>query len=95
MNKVLTIAAGASVIYESAGAEACLPVPLSVAVYPGSGGSVTVQQRVAAAGVWKNVSAGLLAGTLSSDKTDVLDGFVQALKFTAATAAATVELAAP
>lgn len=95
MNKTLTVSAGASVIYQSAGPELCLPVPLTVAVYPGASGSVTVQQRVAATGAWKAVSVGLLAGTLTSDQSDVLDGSIQALEFTAATAAATVELASP
>ncbi len=95
MNKTLSVGIGATVIYESAGPEMCLPVPLTVAVYPGSGGTVVVNQRVAATGEWKAISDGYLTGTLSANATAVLDGPIQALKFTAATAAATIEIAAP
>lgn len=94
MNKTLSVGSGVSVIYESAGPEMCLPVPLTVAVYPGSGGTVTVQQRIAAMGAWKNATEGL-AGTIAADLTVVIDGHINALKFTAATAAATIELASP
>lgn len=94
MNKTLSVGIGATVIYESAGPEMCLPVPLTVAVYPGSGGTVTVQQRISATGTWKNATEGL-AGTISADLTTVIDGYISGLKFTAATAAATVELASP
>lgn len=94
MNKTLSVSIAAKVIYESAGPEVCLPVPLTVAVYPGSGGSVTVRQRIAATGTWK-AATDALAGTLAADTVTVIDGAINALEFTAATAAATVELAAP
>ena len=50
LNQVLPVAIDASAVYESAGPDACLPVPLTVAVYPESGGTVTVEQRIAATG---------------------------------------------
>jgi len=94
MNKKLSVGIGATVIYESAGPEMCLPVPLTVAVYPGSGGTVTVRQRIAATGAWKAATEGL-AGTIAADITTVIDGYINGLEFTAATAAATIEIASP
>lgn len=94
MNQVLPVAIDASAVYESAGPDACLPVPLTVAVYPESGGSVTVEQRIAATGEWKPAT-GDLAGTISADLTTVLDGPISGLKFTAALAAASIEIASP
>jgi hypothetical protein len=92
LNQVLTVATDAPVVYESAGPDQCLPRPLTVAVYPESGGTVTVEQRIAATGEWKPAT-GNLAGTISADLTTVLDGAISGLKFTAAVAAASIEIA--
>lgn len=97
MTAVYHVSAGAVVTVESdSGGQlpyTSLPFPLTVAVYPDSGGSVTVEQRIAPGGDWKAVADGPLAGTLSADAVDVLQGPVHGLRFTAAVAAATVEIA--
>ena len=67
--------------------------PLTVAVSPGSGGTVTVEYQVAQGGAWRTVTDGNLAGALAAAASDVLVGPVFALRAAAATAAATVEIA--
>jgi len=89
----LTVSPGTPQTYSSPVAARALPVPMTVAVTPGSGGTVTVEYQVANGGAWRAVDAGNLAGTLAAAASDVLIGPVFALRFTAATAAATVEIA--
>lgn len=93
MNQTLTVLAGASYILESAGNAAELRPPLTVSVFPGSGGTAVVETRTAQTGTWRAVANGALAGTLAAPASDVLLGPVQALRFTAALADAVVEIA--
>ncbi len=95
MNAVLLVGIGqTAVFYVPSGLLTnSIVSPLTVAVSPGAGGTVTVEYQVAQGGAWRAVAEGNLAGTLSAAASDVLLGPVFALRFTAATAAATVEVA--
>lgn len=91
---ILTIPAGTSMVYElaSVGPYVRLPVPLTIMVNPNSG-TVTVSVKVTSGGTYQAVADGNLAGNITSVKMDVLNGPVYAIKFTAASQTATVEIA--
>lgn len=91
--ETLTVAVGTPQVFQTPVAARSLAAPLTIAVSPGSGGTVTVEYQVAQGGAWRAVADGNLAGTLAAAASDVLVGPVFALRFTAATAAATVEIA--
>jgi len=93
-SKILTIPAGTSAVYElvSVGPYVRLPVPLTIMVNPNSG-TVTVSVKVTPGGTYQAVADGNLAGDITDVKMDVLTGPVNAIKFTAATQTATVEIA--
>jgi len=92
--EILTIPAGTSAVYElvSVGPYVRLPVPLTIMVNPNSG-TVTVSVKVTPEGTYQAVADGNLAGNITAVKMDVLTGPVNAIKFTAATQTATVEIA--
>lgn len=66
-----------------------LPYPLTVTVVPGAGGTLLVEYQVATDGAWQ-AWPGAAAATTT---TYLLTGPVRALRFTAAVADGTVEVA--
>lgn len=93
-SKVLTIPAGTSATYElsSSGLYVTPAVPLTIMVNP-NGGTVTVSVKVTSGGTYQAVADGNLSGNITAVKMDVLKGPVNAIKFTAATQTATIEIA--
>lgn len=91
--RLISVAAGTASTVESADSLALFPPPITVAITPGNGGTVTVEFRVTRGGAWRPVADGVLAGTLSAAASDVLLGPVEGLRFTAATADAVIEVA--
>lgn len=89
---ILTVAVGAPVPFASPVASRALAVPMTITIIPGSGGSVTVEYQTARDGTWVPAD-GDLAGTLLSTISARLTTPVYALRFTAATATGTVEIA--
>ena len=67
--------------------------PVTIAVHPGNGGTVTVETMTASGGEWVPVASGGLAGDLSAPVSDVLTGTLYAVEFSASGAPATIELA--
>lgn len=92
--EILTIPAGTSAVYElvSVGPYVRLPVPLTIMVNPNSG-TVTVSVKVTPEGTYQAVADGDLSGDITAVKTAVLGGAVNAVKFTASGATATIEIA--
>lgn len=66
---------------------------ITIAVNPGSGGTVIVETMTAAGGTWIPVSDGNLTGNLSESVSDVLTSALYAVRFLASGAPATIELA--
>lgn len=66
-------------------------VPLTIMVNP-NGGTVTVSVKVTSGGTYQAVADGNLSGNITAVKMDVLKGPVNAIKFTAASATATIEI---
>lgn len=64
-----------------------------IGVMPGGGGSVVVSIQIVSGGAWWPVADGNLAGTLTDDVYDVLVTRPYAVRFTATTANATIEVA--
>lgn len=57
-----------------------------------NGGTVTVSVKVTSGGTYQAVADGNLSGNITAVKMDVLKGPVNAIKFTAASATATIEI---
>ncbi len=85
--QLLTIVVGAPQTLGAA--QHSIPYPSTIAAVPGIGGTLLVEYQVADGGAW----TAWPSGTVSSKTIDVLDGPVFALRFTAAVANATVEIA--
>jgi hypothetical protein len=66
-------------------------LPLTIAAVPGAGGTLLVETQTAPGGQWFPWSEGT-AGVVSAAAQAKLDSKVHALRFTAATAAGSVEL---
>lgn len=64
-----------------------------IGVMPGGGGSVVVSMQIVPGGAWWPVADGNLAGTLTDDVYDVLATRPYAVRFTATTADAAIEVA--
>lgn len=90
---ILTVPAGTSQSFTSPVSSQALQPPLSIAGFPGVGGSWTVEQMVSVGGTWDPVTSGNLTGTLTAKAKDSLISPVYALRFTAITQALTVEIA--
>ena len=91
-SQVLTVASGASVVYEAPNPTSSLPASLTVTIDP-NGGTVTVSTKTAYAGAYHAVADGDLSGYITAVKTAVLGVAVNAVKFTASGATATIEIA--
>jgi len=88
-SRILTVVPGTPVEYKS---DTLLSVPISITVNP-NGGTVTVSIKTAVGGTYQAVGSGNLSGNITSVKSDSLVSPVNAIKFTAATQTATVEIA--
>ncbi len=87
-SRILTVVPGTPVEYKS---DTLLSVPISVTVVP-NGGTVTVSVKTAAGGTYQ-AADGNLAGNITAVKSASLFSPVNAIKFTATTQTATVEIA--
>lgn len=88
-SRILTVVPGTPVEYKS---DTLLTVPTSITVNP-NGGTVTVSVKTAIGGTYQAVPDGDLSGNITTVKMACLAGPVNAIKFTAATQTATVEIA--
>ena len=84
---ILPVTIATPVVYESGGAWS-VNTPMTIAAVPGSGGTLLVETQVAPGGVWTEWPD----GAVSAATVGKLDSKVHALRFTAATAAGSVEL---
>ncbi|MBK8184801.1 MAG: hypothetical protein IPK63_18740 [Candidatus Competibacteraceae bacterium] len=89
--RILTVLSGSSEVHEASGS-IVLDVPMTITVNP-NGGTVTVSVKTSVGGTYQAVADGNLSGNITAVKMDVLKGPVNAIKFTAATQTATVEIA--
>ena len=87
---ILTVTTETPVVRDSGGAWS-IDTPMTVAAIPGSGGTLLVETQTAPGGTWFPWSEGV-AGVVSIATQAKLDSKVYALRFTAATAAGSVEL---
>ena len=85
----IPVTPGAPFLFASAVASDSLHTPLTLRAVPGSGGTLLVEYRIAGGGAF----VAWPAGTVSSATLYTLTGPVNALRFTAATATGTVEIA--
>ncbi len=88
-SRILTVVPGTPVEYKS---DTLLSVPISITVDP-NGGTVTVSIKTAVGGMYRAVGDGNLSGNITSVKSDSLGSPVNAIKFTATTQTATIEIA--
>lgn len=88
-SRIFTVTPGTPVEYKSG---TLLSVPTTITVNP-NGGTVTVSIKTAVGGTYNAVGSGNLTGNITAVKSDVLVGPVNAVKFTAATQTATIEIA--
>jgi len=86
----LTVTTATPVVHESGGAWSP-NTPVTVAAVPGSGGTLLVETQTAPGGAWFPWSEGT-AGVVDVATQAKLDSTVNALRFTAATAAGVIEL---
>lgn len=85
----LTVVAGTPQVFVANGGGNSIPFPATIKVTPGSGGTLLVEYRISPTGdftAWP-------AGTVSVTTTMKLDGPVEAIRFTAAVANGTCEVA--
>lgn len=87
--QTVAVTVGTPVIAGSGVDSMPIPYPLTLRAAPGSGGTLLVEYRVSPTGGW----VAWPAGTVSSATVYQLNGPVEALRFTAATANGTVEVA--
>lgn len=89
--QLITVVVGSPQTLEAAGFT--VPYPITLHITPGSGGSVTVEQRGSATGTFHNIPVPTATpGVFSAYDVVRLDGGVEALKFTAAVADGVVEI---
>ena len=88
-SRILTVVPGTPVEYKS---DTLLTVPITITVNP-NGGTVTVSIRTAIGGAYQAVGDGNLAGNITAIKSDSLISPVNAIRFTATSTTATVEIA--
>lgn len=88
-----SVPVGTPLTISGRGDNVSLDLPMTVAVNPGSGGSVLTEYRVTESGAWRQFADGELAGTITSYRLDVLTGPIRSIRFTASTSTATVEIA--
>lgn len=87
--RIITVTTAAAVTYDCDGVNSTkLPIPTSIAVNPGAGGTLLVEYQLVDGGLWSNWPAGAAA----TRTIYVLTGPVYALRFTAAVNDGTVEI---
>lgn len=89
MNQRISIAAGTAHILSSPSPALSLPFPLTLTARPGSGGTLNVEFQTVFGGDWSAWDHGAVTASV----TDLMMGPVYALRFTAATQPAVMEIA--